>query len=832
MKCLFFLLIFILLISGIVHPSEGVIVRGQLISAITNNPVAYANIIVENSNLGTASTLSGKFQLKLSLLPVTLKISHIAYETIEKTISTEDAGIIKLTPAVLMGDEVMITSSRAVEGETPIAFSTFGKQDIEQTYSHQDVPMVLNDLPGVYAYSDAGNGVGYSYIKIRGFNQDRIGVILNGIPMNDPEAHAVYWIDHGDILAATSDIQLQRGVGNSLYGTSVFGGTINLLTNFHALAPGFSLTTGYGNYFEKGLNLPSKKMSLSYAGGPWREKGITLYGRFSDLKSEGYRIGSGTQQQSFQFGVEKNSSTSLTRFEVIYGDEESAFSWEGIIPLYGYDLKNRNDRRYNFYADPIYNGGRNDANKDVFAQSVISLQHTQKISDGLFNIILYNVNGDGYYQQFKGESDTDDIPDFLTEYNLTEIVPDSVSQIGLIRKKWLKNGYWGLVYQMTKPVTFAQIKSIITLGGDARFYRSKHFGEVDKIDGGWSLPNSQRYYFDKSKKTSLSFYIHSLFNLTENFKLMVDLKYLGHRYTFDQHVLGAFTQGYNYKLKYDFFDPHVGVRYNLNKNLTMFVNFSTAHREPADADIFDHDDPGAAPAVKNMEAEFATPLTKHEFLLDYEGGIEFKRTNFSAKVNLYQMDFRDELVSVWYRYFDADDVLHANAPKTIHQGIEFAFESVPLNWLSLSGNFAYADNHFVEFFGDSIGWSGWGGVADYSGKKIPAYPALQAKGKLLLTFGNSQFWIQQIYAGKQFIDFMNTEPASIDQYFVTNIGTKFSFNQIGPVKPTISAWIYNLFDTLYETFGYNYYDGWPPYRVDAYWPGATRNYYLTLTLQF
>lgn len=803
-------------------------VEGKLVSQSTKTPIPNVNITIEGTQDGTISAPSGYFRLKIEALPVTLEISHIGFEKKKITVNRANVGQIELKPTVITLEEVLVKSTRAIEGETPVAFSSVSKEDIERTYSHQDVPMVLAEQPGVFSFSDAGNGVGYSYIKIRGFTQERIGVLLNGIPLNDPEAHAVYWVDHGDVLAATGDIQIQRGVGNSLYGASVFGGTINLVTNFQSMHRGFTVTTGYGNFTDSGLDLPSQKISLSYAGGPWTDRGITFYGRFSGMESEGYRIGSGTNQKSFHAGIEKNDESSMTRLEAIWGDEETAFSWEGVIPLYGYDLKNRDARRYNFYSDPTWNGGRDNANKDVFTQSIISLQHSRKVGGGLLNLTLYNVKGDGYYEQFKGEDDVDDVPDFLYEYNLTNVVSDPTQPVGLIRKKWLKNGYWGGVYQYSNSIS----DFLFTLGGDVRFYRADHFGEVTHIDGGLSVPGGHRYYFDESRKNSASFYGHFSYQFFNNLMLVADAKYLGHRYRLDQEIMGAFQNGYKYKLKYDFIDLHGGVLYNVNSALSVFANVSTAHREPADTDIYDHDDPGMAPAVANMSAKYATPLTKEEFLIDYESGISLQMNKINAKLNLYRMDFRDELIPVWYRYYDADEALQANVPKTIHQGIELSVMAEPLNWLTFNGNVSLADNYFVEFLGDSIGWSGWGGIADYSGKTIPAYPGFQAKGRVVLKYGIAESWIQLLHTGKQYIDFANTEEAAVKASTVVNLGARIDMPRIASVEPTLSLWVNNVFDTLYETFGYNYYDGWPPYRVDAYWPAATRNYYFTLTARF
>ena len=822
--------------------AQQITLTGRILSRATHSPVPYANVLVEETGIGTFASAAGRFRLNVADLPAILRITRIGFADTVITAAEKDLGTIYLVPTVLSGDEVLVMATRAIEGQTPVAFTTLNREELNRSYSHQDVPMVLAGEPGVYAYSDAGNGVGYTYLKIRGFSQDRIGVYLNGIPLNDPEAHAVYWVDHGDILAAISDIQLQRGVGNSLYGSGVFGGTVNLATDFRALPAGFTLNAGYGNYLEKGLDLPSRKLSLSYAGGPWQEQGWTLYGRFSDLASDGYRLGSGTSQRSVHAGLEKSTATALTRLEAIWGHEETAFSWEGIIPLYEYDLDDREERRYNYYADPYFNGGLDDANKDVFTQSIVSLQHSRKLAGGLLSLTLYNVKGDGYYEQFKGKDydpeETDpeklakkkeELFEFLSLYDLFAFIDtNTVHEVGLIRRKWLKNGYFGLVYQYSHPFRLGRV----TLGGDARFYTSEHFGKVPELLGGLTIEKDHRYYTDRSRKTSFSFYVHSIIDITDRLSAMVDLRYLGHRYNFDQEVMGAFTEGYNFKLKHDFIDPHLGLNYRVNDAVSFFANLSTGHREPADGDIYDHDDPDVVPAVEDMEAEYAQPLVREEFLIDYEAGVRFSLPAVSGKLNLYRMDFSNELIPLDYRYYDADNVLQGNAPRTVHQGVEIALSAMPLPWLQVQGNLSYADNRFVEFRGDSLGWGGWGGIADYSGKVLPAFPKVQVKGSLIVSHLLGETWAKITHIGKQFIDFANTGSVAIAPYTLLNLATRFELPTVGPVQPELTLRVNNALDVLYETFGYTYYDGWPPYRVDAYWPGATRSYFVELQVMF
>ncbi|MEA1987055.1 MAG: TonB-dependent receptor [Candidatus Marinimicrobia bacterium] len=813
-------LLFNLMIVSFLFSSE-IVIAGKVKNQITNQSISDVNIQLIGSEVGTFTDNVGYFRLIVDKLPVKLKISHISYKNIIFEIKKRK-NIILLEPAILTNEEILVTASRAIDDKTPVAFTQLNRDDIKDMHSHQDLPMMLNNVSGVYSYSDAGNGVGYSYLKIRGFSQDRISVSLNGIPMNDPEGHSVYWVDHGDIASSASEIQIQKGVANSLYGSSAFGGSVNLSTSYHKLKEGLSASFGYGNYVDKDmLDLPSKKYSFTFVEKPNDFKNLVVYGRYSNLSSNGYRKGSGVDQNSLQFAIEKNRARSRTQLEYFRGSEITSFSWDGVIPFYGYNLDDREDRRYNFYADTAYNGGYDDANKDVFTQSIISTQHNQKIGEsGLLNVTLYNVSGDGYYEQFKSGRD-------ISEYNLSELIQDtSISEVDLIRRKWLKNGYWGSVYQYSHNFKFG----MITMGGDYRNYSAEHFGKVLEAENVNFISDKHLYYSDESKKTSMSFYIHSIINISDKLITMLDFKYLVHRYEFSQEKIGAFTNGYEYKLKYNFFDPHFGIRYNVSDNFSFFGNISTAHREPGNNDIYDHDDPNLVPAVSNMSDEYATSKIKEEFLIDYEFGMQYKRKNFQTSLNLFRMQFHNELVPIAYRYNQGStQALHGNADESVHQGFEFGLAGQIWENIKINGNISYSDNHFVEYFADSLGWGGYGGIADYSGKTLPAYPQIQYNGKIRYKLKNTETWIQFQHIGKQYIDFMNTESASIPKYNVINIGTKVEIKKIDGIKTVVDFRVNNLFDSLYETFGYNYYSDRDT-RVDVYWPSAVRNYYLTIKI--
>lgn len=791
--------------------------NGIIINAESGKALQGAAIVNLDDKSGAYSDQHGEFSLCVKDFPVSLKISHIGYAV--KTLECGEGYCrIALEPAVLHADEVFVTAQRAIDCKTPVAMSVLKREDIDLLYYRQDVPLVLEMEPGVYAYSDAGDGTGYSYLNIRGFTQDRIGVLYNGVPLNDPEAHAVYWVDHGDVLADASDIQVQRGTGNSL-ASGAFGGTINVESDISALHPGVRANFAYSNYIDGyGLNAPGSKRSVSYVGNPFPEEGISVAFRFSDMNSSGYRIDSGNEQQAAHVALQWVQPTHMTRAEYLWGDQATNFSWDGISPQYGFDLNDPEDRRYNFYADTSYHSGFSDVNRDVFTQSVYLVNHTRLLNEKLkMYATLYHIGGSGYYQQFKADSDPAD-------YKLIGRIPNDSTDIDIMRRKWLDNRYSGAVWHLR----YLLPKHMLTLGGDLRFYGSEHYGKLVYIEDFGAADYT--YYLNHTRKNSASIYIQDMLTLGEKLFLQADLRYLTHRFTLDQDSLGIVDNPFHFILPYNFLDMHAGLRYQINDDFSAFVNFSTSTREPSSNDIYDDGDPSVIAAVADPYSGTVTePLIDHESLRDLELGVDYESKFLKIALNLYRMDFRNELIPVYYRYRDTDQVLRGNAPKTLHQGIELALSARPGKF-SLHGNLSLADNRFVEFIADSLGWGGFGGIADYSGKQIPAFPALQAKFRLAWHHERFIPWLNLRYSGKQYIDFMNTESAAIDPYWVADIGLNIPL-EFMKMEHVINLRVNNLFNTFYENFGYVYYNS-PDERIDNYWPAATRSFYLSWTLLF
>ncbi len=808
---------FFLAIFAFFAPAAGqTTLLGTVVNAETGSPVPAVSVENTRNHSGTYTDRNGHFVLRAATLPVPVTLSHIGYAT--QHILLDSSGLtLSLTPIVLNAEEVLVTGNRAIKGKTPIAFTTLEKEDIDLLYHQQDVPLVLEMEPGVYAYSDAGNGSGYSYLNIRGFTQDRIGVMYNGIPLNDPEAHAVYWVDHGDVLNGASTVQVQRGIGNSLASGS-FGGSVNIESDISQLEPGIRLTLGTGNYIDgNALNAPGNKRSLSYAGKLLPEQGVSLVLRFSELDSDGYRIGSGTEQQSFHAGLQWVQPTHMTRAEYLRGHEATRFSWDGVSPQYGYDLNDPDARRYNYYADTSLQGGYSDINRDVFTQSLALLSHTRLLTERIkLFATVYQVDGIGYYQQFKGGSD-------ISEYNLASMLSDTTTA-DLICRKWLDNRYTGGVYH----ASYSSPGSVLTAGGDLRFYNSSHYGEVVYVEDHGYPDANHRFYENTTRKSTVSFYVQDIVTVRDRLYIQGDLRFLSHRYEVRQNAVGAFTDPVHFIVPYRFLDVHVGLRYHVTPAISSFIHLSTSKREPSSNDLYDDSDASVIPAVADPYGGNVTdPLIRHESLTDLEWGLDYRKGGASVQLNAYRMDFRNELIPVYYRYRDTDDVLRGNAPRTLHQGLELS-AAVPVRAFDVRANLSLSDNHFVEFTADSLGWGGFGGIADYAGKTIPAFPALQVKLRLAYKHEGFQPWLTFRHIGKQYIDFMNTEASAIRPYSVADLGIRVPFNALG-MRHILDVRINNLFNTLYETFGYSYYNS-PDERIDSYWPAATRSFYLSWSL--
>jgi len=797
-------------------------VSGKICDSQTGIPLAGANILIEELNTGTTSDNQGHFRINLQPGKYTFSASYIGYRIRKKAVTVSGESFVldfNLTPQVLEGQKVIVSATRAKERETPVVFTDLSRQELAAKHPTQEIPMLLTEIPGIYSYSDAGNGLGYSYLKIRGFDQTRVAVMLNGIPLNDPEDHQVYWVDMPDFLASVQDIQIQRGVGASVYGSSSFGGTVNLITNELNSAQRISLNSGFGSY-------DTRKISLSFNSGLIDNR-YAVAGRFSKILSDGYRENSDVDLWAYFLSASRYGLHTTTKINFYGGPELTHAAWEASPES---ELKKNHRHNPIKFLNTI----------DSFHQPHYELLHEWEINPKLTlaNTLFY-IHGKGYYEGLKTDARLLDFgyqPFYLADSNL-------ISRTDLVRQKWVEKDQIGWIVRLDWEHT----RGTLSVGMDVYDFRSDHWGLVT-----WAaqLPPASvagnPYHRYSGKKQQGTFYIHEIYRFAPKWSLMLDGNIQMQQYAFAQQEVGNFqgVRRHAYDVSYLFLNPRLGINYNLSDKLNLFATGAMAHREPADTDLFNiwqgPDDLNALPLFKKWELIYKTngqvdyikwedPLVKPEELLDYELGFGYRNHWLELKGNLYWMNFRNEIVP--YSQVDDDGFpIKGNADRTVHRGFETAIIlSLPAG-LSLTGNLSASQNYFARFQQYQemydADWNFIGSRAvDFSNKTITGFPGLMANAKIGYQRGPILLALQAQHVGKQYLDNTENESRVISAHSLLHFQAALQLPQVwGFPAFRVSLFVNNMLDKSYETAGY--YDSWA--GENYYWPGAGRNFFFNL----
>ena len=792
-------------------------IRGIVTDNMNKKALLGANVVIEGTGLGAMTDQSGQFRLNVPNGNYVISVSFMGYEISKKSVTVVGTPIVldfALKPTVIPGQEVVITGTRAVTRKTPVAFIDVPRSEIQQRYWAQDIPMLLSEVPGIYSYSDAGNGIGYTYLKIRGFDQKRVSVMINGIPLNDPEDHQVYWVDMPDLLSSVHDVQIQRGVGSSLYGTSSFGGTVNIQTTPSNMPRKILATTGFGSYNTQkySLNLHSGLIDNQYA----------ISARFSKVTSDGYRDNSAVDIWAYFLSAARYTLNTSTIINIYGGPELTHAAWEASPES---ELKKNHRHNPYTYKNAV----------DNFSQPHYELHHQWAITDNVsWNNSIYYIQGKGYYESFKKNKK-------LYDFGLQPFyLPDStiVKRTDLVRQKWVKKNHWGAISKLD----WEHRNGSFSAGIDGYLFDSNHWGKVV-----WAaqLPPEanpeDNYYRYTGDKKMITFFVHELYRLSHKITLMADMNWQLQKYQFRQDEVGNFS-GVNrhfYDVDYSFFNPRVGINYNATEKINIFANISTAHREPADDDLFDiwqgPDDVGVAPlfaradTIKKSDGEidhlqWHDPLTDPESLIDFELGAGYSSSKIKFHLNGYWMNFRNEIVP--FSQVDKDGFpIKGNADLTTHRGIETDFTFILGKGFTLSGAAALSQNYFEKFYqyevqyDDNIGTK----KIDFSHKTIAGFPGTMANLKLSYTRGHlaSHLFFQHI--GRQYLDNNELDERSIPAYSLLNFYFSYNFkNILGLSGLKLNFWLNNVLNKKYETAGY--YDSW--YGENYLWPAADRNFFI------
>jgi len=828
------LMIQIVLILGfpsLLYSQQEGTVEGRVVDSETQRVLEGANVLLQGTAMGTSTNVHGQFALQ-SIPPgrYLISVSYVGYEVQKKGIDIQQGKttsvVIELVPSVLPGQMVIVTATRARERETPVAFSTLDAKEIANRYWAQDVPMLLSELPNVYSYSDNGNGIGYSYMKMRGFGQNRIGVMLNGVPLNDAESHEVFWVDLPDVATSTEDIQVQRGVGRSFYGASAFGGSVNLVTSQSVRKPGIEISLGGGSYNTKRYSV-SGRSGLS-------ENTYSIYARFSRIETDGYRRPSWSKLWSYFVAVSRYDETMTTRLNVFGGIEQSYLSYLGVTKS---ELADSEKRKVNPFQYP--------EEIDNFHQPHFQLSNEWQITPAAkMENTLFAFLGFGHYTQFRARRD-------LREYNMSRfIIRDStllpsaylrnvdkdavrdsfqVRNIDLVRKRSVDDLDFGWLPRFTLKTEQGEW----VIGAEIRRHRGHHWGEVlwaNLLPPGVT-PN-WRYYDYRVPKTSISLYAHRLYRVGPSLTLTGDVQ-------LTRHVLDL-TDERNFNVTfnrtYTFLNPRIGANYNVTEQLNAYLNFSVAQREPAFKTIHNPQDYWTNPInlPKNFQKTasgyaYVGKEVKPEKFFHLELGSGYRTDVGWLKANLYWMDFRDEIIASG-QIDDNGVPIAGNAERTVHRGIELEGSVCVGSSLTLSGNVAANDDRFIRHTEYVV--TDWNTVPPitapirYNDNRLGGFPTVLGNVRAAYNVGGLLLGIQLQHVGRVYLDNSEREELSIEPVTVVNASLEYAFADVlGFRSLALRANVNNLASKLYAAAGY--VDTGVPYLI----PAADRNYFASITIE-
>ena len=777
------------------------------------------SVITNQSGVGTLTDTNGVFTLEYDSKVEWVTFSSIGYKPLQFNIK-------KVPPVVVLEmiyyeeDPIIVTADRASRGITPIAYDNLTEEKIKRDHTVGEFPMLLNSTPNLYAFTDGGVPLGYSYIKVRGFDDKRIATYINGVPLNDPEDQATYFTDLPDFAANITDIQIQRGVGNSLYGDASFGASLNIVTNAFNRPQGVTLTTGYGEYRSGGKSISDVyKQSIEYSSGlidgRW-----AFTGRFSKQKTGGYRENSWYDGWAYYFSMARIDPKMTTELYVYGGPIRMHLAYYG---------SGRDDIKENRRHNPLTYS--NDT--DNFNQPHYHLHNHYKLSDkATLSNTLYYIRGVGYYEQLKRLEEYKD----FQEYNLdTAFI--SVDEADLVRQQWVKKNQIG----WNPRLDIEHEKGTHTVGGSFYYFESDHWGQIAWLEGVINnyIDPRERYYQYNGDKYVGSFYIQEYYKLDEKLSTQLTAQLRYQRYKFDQEKMGSFL-GHQYDVDWLFFSPRMGVNYKFDDQFSIYTNFSISSRTPTDASIYDANDPFILPSLEiesvNEDSTiytFGDPTIKTERVYDFELGSYYQSDKFLVSINYFYMDFKNEILP--YGGIDDDGVSYVvNADRSIHAGIELSGKMQATKWLSLEGNYSNNYNRIKEYSAPLDTFN-----VNFADQVVPGFPEYIGNIITDIKHNGWQFVIHERFIGKQFMELTNDDGLAIDNYLLTNLSLSYKFiNLFNLGDLTISGKVNNLFDKKYEAAGYggNYINDWEgsePF-VDSwaeYFVGPERSFYAQLKME-
>ncbi len=522
-------------------------------------------------------------------------------------------------------DEVLVAAVR-VNKTSPVTFANLNKEQIKSRNLGQDIPVLLNFLPAVVTTSDAGAGVGYTSIRVRGSDATRVNVTINGIPYNDSESHGTFWVNMPDFASSTESLQLQRGVGTSTNGAGAFGASLNILTDNTSETAFAQISSSIGSY-------KTMRNNLKFSTGLLNDR-FEIGGRLSRITSDGYIDRARSELESYFLQGSFKHNTTLIKGLLFGGHEITYQSWFGIDAA---TLAiNRTFNPAGIYTDENGNTQFYDNEVDNYKQDHAQLHWSEELSASWrTNLALHYTRGRGYFEQFRED-------DNFETYGFEPITVNGneINTTDLIRRRWLDNDFYGTVFSANHNSE----KLNLILGGGYNQYKGDHFGEVIWANYAANSNIRDRYYDDNSKKTDLNLFAKADYRLNQKWRLFGDLQLRTVSYTANGEDTGIVDDSFS------FFNPKTGITYTPNQKNNFYFSYAIANREP-----------------NRNDYENGNP--KPEKLNDFELGWRFLSPSFQLSANAYFMKYKDQLVLTG-ELNDVGAPLRANVGDSYRLGIE------------------------------------------------------------------------------------------------------------------------------------------------------------------
>ena len=768
-------------------------IQGLVFDQETKAPLWGASVSVKGSPKGNVTDAKGHFSLTVSATDV-LEVRFVGYEPVE--VSAKQAAQIALKKSNFLQDEVVVKATRADENSA-MAYSNVSAADLGKSNLGQDMPQLLNFTPSIVTTSDAGAGVGYTGIRIRGSDATRVNVTINGIPVNDSESQGTYWVNMPDFASSVNSVQIQRGVGTSTNGAGAFGGSVNMQTNSYE-------PKAYGEVNASGGSFGTLKTTIKAGSGLLGGK-FTVDGRLSRIVSNGYIDRASSNLQSAYLSVGYFGAKSFVRLNYFVGKEKTYQSWYGTpesrITGSTSAMQDYIDRNYltSAEADNLVKSGRTYnyytyANQtDNYTQDHVQLITNHRLAEAWnLDVNAHYTYGRGYYEEFKPDA-------AMTNY----VVTSSIVAADVIRRKWLDNDFYGSTFALN--YTGSQ-KFKFTFGGAWNRYIGRHFGVL--VD---PLPGTE-WYRSRSQKTDLTLYTKANIVLSDHWNGYVDVQYrtVGHlmQGTADKFLVLANDKSYS------FFNPKFGLTHQISDQSKIFASVSAGAKEPSRQDFVDN--PTSAP--------------KPEYLQDYEVGYQRNGEKYGFQLNGYFMDYKDQLVLTG-AVNSVGEAIRTNAESSYRLGVEASLNYQITKRLLWNGNVTLSQNRIQNFKEQMTDYDTYDQIVINHGNTDIAYsPAVIAGNTLTYAVGTFEASLLSKYVGKQYLDNTSNEARSIKAYATQDIRLKYAFKN----GPAFTLLLNNVLNELYSSNGYTYsyrYAG-ATTTENFYYPQAGFNFLLGASIRF